>query len=181
MSRYELEYIPDTKTTIEAMKLAGGTVFKGPSKLLLWAHVLVAGLLVPAGFLALVLFVEISFTGNVSLWHPLWYVAIFVVAGAAGMLLTHGTYWVTAKAAGASRFGRHVRLSISAEEFVFAGGKSEWRMAWSDVDAIVKGKRAIVVCTGAVALPVPIDAFETQDIAMTAFNQMVQWHDEAVR
>ena len=180
MSGYQLEYTPETKVTLEAMKLAGGVVFSGASALLLWVQVLVLGLLVPAGFLAVVLAVKIAVTGSGSFSQPIWLPAIFVLSGAAGMWLNNRVHWQMAQAAGASRFGKRVRISISPEAFVFAGGNSEWRMDWGDIDGVVKGRRVLVVCTGAVALPVPISAFESPVVAQTAFEKMTQWHQEAI-
>jgi len=179
MTSYEVEYTPEVKTTLEAMKLAGRAVFTGPKVLLLWAQTFVMALLVPAGFLAVVLIVKIMATGSGTFAHPFWFPAIFILGGALSFWIAHQTYVIMAQASAASRFGRRVRIRATPEAFVFAGGRSEWRMVWEDIDHVVNGRGAIVVCTGAVALPVPHSAFASPDIAQEAFKQMTRWHQEA--
>lgn len=180
MTAYELEYTPETKTTLEAMRLTGRTVFHGPKVVLLWLQTLVAVFFVPAGFLASVMVVKALITGNWMFPNPFWVPAMFILGGGAAMLLSHRIYWVMAEAARTSRFGKRVRITINANAFTFSGGTSERRMDWGDIDAIVLGRRAIVVCTGNVGLPVPISAFEAPEVAQKAFEQMTQWHQEAI-
>lgn len=180
MIRYDLEYTPDVKTTLEGMKLAGGAMFKGAKAPLLWAQILVTALLVPAGFMAVVLIVKILVTGSGTFAQPFWFPALFVLGGVLSFWLSNQIYVVMARAAVTSRFGRRVRISAAPDGFVFAGGQSEWRMVWADIDDVVNGRTAMAVCTGGVALPVPHAAFDTPEAAKAAFEQMAAWHREAI-
>jgi hypothetical protein len=162
------------------MKIAGRVVFTGPRVLLFWAQTLVVALLVPAGFMAVVLIVKILLTGNVAFSHPLWFPATFIAGAALSFWIFNQVYLVMAQASVSSRFGGRVRIAATSEAFVFAGGRSEWRMVWADIDGVENGRRTIVVCTGGVALPVPHSAFASPEIAQEAYEQMARWHREAI-
>ncbi len=174
-----IEFKAETKATLEGMRLAGKALFRGGRSLGLWAQMLIIGFFAPIGVLALTFLVKFWVTGDMRFESALWAPGIILVAGTTSLLLSNWVYAVMAKAAAVSRFARAPFVEIGPDAFVYGSGESFWRTVWADVEHVHMGRKAVSVTVSAVALPIPISAFESGDDARATFEKMQAWWEAA--
>lgn len=173
---YHLTYGPNQRVIYEAMRLAGATVFTGWRRGVIWAQLLVLGVLAPIGAMGLFLLIQFQFTDQMR-FEPVWLLPlVYLLGGILALSLAQVSYLILAQASTGSRFASGSTAEIGPEGVIVTGPNSRWQTHWADIEAVTKGKRVIAVVTGAVALPIPIAAFESAEAAGVAFKQMQAWH-----
>ncbi len=141
-----------------------------------WRHVLsliqVVSLLLFAGVVTMK---GLAMNGlDVSDAALIWYAGTF----GGGMLLVYGFHLHTNRflaVARGSKWSDGLVVRIDEQAVQTDNGRSRWKLSWRDIEAVLDGRKVIVLQVSNIAIPVPKRVFATADEASRAVGLFREW------
>lgn len=179
--RWELEVTPTAAETYEAMAHVGWALLSGRERALLHLYTVVVCLFAPIGA-TMIFWVSVQLSGGPAVSDlPGFTIPMSVVVfGFASFWLMRQSYFMMARHAVHSRFGRAYRVVIDAKGIALTTQNSRWQTGWADVAAVGGGKTVLAIGISAIAIAVPRRVFLGPQDAEDALQTMRAWQEAAV-
>ena len=177
--KYRVSFKLEAPGTLLAMQQAGALHFQGRWRFVAILQILILAIFAPLGGVMSIYLIWNWITGAATIGY--WMGVVFIILAAIFMKLANMMYARLAQISVDAEFNKVSIVEISEESFTLMAPNSTWRTGWADVESVIRTETAFVVVVSAIALPVPITAFESEAEADQAFADMQRWHGVAVR
>lgn len=178
--KYRISFKLEAPGTLLAMQQAGALHFQGRWRFVAILQIVILAIFAPLGGVMSVYLIWNWFSGgNATIGY--WMGVVFVVLALIFMKLANMMYARLAQISVDAEFNKASIVEMSRENFTLMAPNSTWRTGWADVESVIRTDDAFVIVVSAIALPVPISAFESEAQADQAFADMQRWHGIAVR